>query len=278
MFRVVRGATALALAFAFPVVARAEPLLHFKAGETVSIHGQAFEARRDGVAYVSLSSEYISVAVLSGRLKSGHVAAGAGDILITPIEGARAERFMFDAARLGQTLSPDLLAEASPLLQPIAARQKRQRFLGLIEPVGLNAETPAPPAIEGLRRSYLSPDIVISLRRQAHGDAATLNRLTAERFVQAVAAQDTASVAALLDPKPFTDISADTDAWQDARTRFAAQLVAQDGLAGTLGKVNLTPDPNEPDAWIIDNGTWSLYRLRIVDRDRAAYVAALEAL
>lgn len=278
MFRVVRRAAALALAFVFPLCASAEPLLHFTAGETVTVHGLTYKATRDGVAYVSLSSEYVSVAVLSGRLKSGRVSATAGDILVTPIEGTRAERFMFDGAKLEQTMSPDLLPEAAPLLTPIVARQKRQRFFGLIEPVGLNADSPAPPAIENVRRDYLSPDIVVDLRHQAGGDPAKLNDLTAHRFIAAVAAKDTDSVAALLDPKPFTDASRDPGAWRNARAGFAGQLVTQPGLADQLANVNLTPDPQNPGAWIVDNGTWSLYRLRIVDRDRAAYVGSLEAL
>ncbi|MEI9905451.1 MAG: hypothetical protein WDN06_17050 [Asticcacaulis sp.] len=107
---------------------------------------------------------------------------------------------------------------------------------------------------------------------------ARLDSLTAQRFVAAVAAKDTASVAALLDPKPFTDASGDPDAWQGARSDFAGRLTAQPGLSDTIATLHMGPDPDNAGAWILDNGTWSLYRLRIVTRDRAAYVAALEAL
>lgn len=274
MFRVPLTVAAMLVA----QTAAAEPLLHFKAGETIQVHGLSYQGLRDGVAYVSLSSEYVSVAVLSGKLKARHAAAKAGDILVTPIEGKTAERFMFDAARLGQTLSPDAQAEAQALLQPIVARQKRQRFFGLIEPVGLNAQTPAPPAVENLRRGYLSPDIVVDLRHQAGGDPARLNDLTAHRFIEAVAAKDTTSVAALIDPKPFTDASTDPVAWQAARSGFAARLTGQPGLSDTIADLHVQPDPDNAGAWILDNGTYSLYRLRIVSRDRADYVAALEAL
>ncbi|MEI9905017.1 MAG: hypothetical protein WDN06_14430 [Asticcacaulis sp.] len=211
-------------------------------------------------------------------MKAGHTGARAGEILVLPIEGRRPERFLFDAEKFRQTLSPMDLAEAAPRLQPSSPGNSRQRFFGLIEPVGLNAQAPAPAPVEAMRRGYLSPDVIVDLRHQAGGDLGKLNSLTARRFVDAAAAGDSATVGALLDPKPFTDASGDAAVWQGARSDFAGRLIrpARPGRARpTPTSIRTGKMPARGSSITVST---SLYRCASSPATRAVYVAAMEAL
>lgn len=230
-------------------------LVRYTAGERVQLAGVPYEASRAGEGYYVLSSEFIVVAVLSGAIASDGKQAGPGEVLVTPIEGRRTERFLFDAAVLARTLPPGVLAEVGPLLTPIADHQRRMRYLGRIQAVGINAAAPAGPA-ETLRRNYLNDPAIVEIRRRAAGNRAEQSRLTAVRFAQAVQDSDEGTAASLLDPKPFTDATSDPAQWRAARLRFAQRLVADPGTRAAVSNPQ--------------------FKIGLVARDRGIFVTGLE--
>jgi hypothetical protein len=144
------GAALLATA---PAMAAAQPahedrqLLSLADGEARTIGGIAYTAHGDALAILVPSPEIVSIAVLDGRLAAGDRSAGAGEALVTTTDG-RTRRFGFDAARLAATLRPDWAARARPPLDRIASVQRRQRFWGRIEPIGVNAAAPRGARVE----------------------------------------------------------------------------------------------------------------------------------
>ncbi len=146
----------------------------------------------------------------------------------------------------------------------------KQRYWGLIEPVNLNVSAPVAPAMEAVRTSYLGNDAIAALRREANGNPQILAALTAKRFASALASRDSATVASLIDPKPFTDTGAEVEAWQAARSAFATKLVADSALTGAMAA---EPAAVADDQTAFDAGS---YRIRLVPRDRAIFVAAVE--
>lgn len=230
-----------------------------------------------------LSSEFVSVAVLQGKLDAATgtttQTAEPGQVLVSPIEGRETERFFFDAAVLARSLPPELGAETLPLLTQIAAQQKRQRFFGLIEPVGINASAPAPGPVEAMRLTYLSDPAIIDIRQRAGGDIKKRGRMTAERFASALVAGDAETLASLIDPKPFTDVTLDAARWRSARLSFAQKLTANAPLIAALSQTRVSDAPNAaPDAksFLLEREGAPAFRITIVDRDRASFVATLE--
>lgn len=270
-------ATALAM-FAAPQMASAQtgstsPLrtafMEAKAGTTIDLYGHKYVATENTIALTIVSSEYFGVAVLSGRVEADKARAGPGDILVTPIEQVRTRRYIFDAAALARSLDTAQLARVDKALDTIASLQKRQRFFGRLEQVGVNLRAPGTGLIESFRSVYMAEPAIVDIRRRAKGDAEQRRWLTAETFATALAAGDTKTVAALLDPKPFTDVSIDPQVWQSARTEFAARIIDNGGKAGAgMQPVALS----DPLAYSLDGK----FTLRLVDRDRATFVAALE--
>jgi hypothetical protein len=126
--------------------------------------------------------------------------------------------------------------------------------------------------VEAVRSSYLGNDAIAVLRRKAGGNPKTLAALTAQRFAAALVARDTATVSALIDPKPFTDTGAATMAWQSARDAFASTLVQDASLVAAMAK---EPAVVATDQTAFDTGG---YRIHLVPRDRAMFVTAVEAL
>ncbi len=254
-------------------------IVRLERGERLDLHGVAFTAREPSTVYLALSSEYISAAVLAGSLaaKSGR-GAGPGHVLVTPIDGSRTERFLFDARQLRRTLGGEVDANVAQSLAAIEQRQSRLRFFGLLEPVGINASAPAPHGMEGLRQAYLNEPEVVRLRRSAAGSRPRLAQLTAERFVAAISAGDAATVSALLDPAPFTEVTVEREVWMEARRAFAWHLVEDAELRASVGG---PLQPSGDDALRYEtggDGASARYALRVVLRDRAAFVASLERM
>ena len=247
-------------------------LVKLAAGEEANAWGTTVKASKPSVLLLSLSSELSTVAVIDGAVSQGKQKARSGDALVTTLEGNKTQLLKFDARRLAATLPPEWLAEAAAPLAATAAKQKRQRYWGLIEPASLNASAPVAPAVEAVRSSYLGNDAIVSLRREAKGNPQTLAALTAKRFAAALAAHDAATVAALIDPKPFTDSGVEAKSWQAARNAFAEKLTRDAALTGAMA--------TEPAAVAADNTAFDTrgYRIRLVPRDRAMFVAAVEVL
>lgn len=247
-------------------------LLKIEATEQASAFGLTWRASTPSLAIVSLSSELVTIAVVDGALSQDSIVAHAGQAIVTPIDKGRPQRFGFDARRLAATLPPDWANQTSALLERIAARQARQRFWGLIEPVNTNASAPVVPQFETVRASYLNNATIVAIRREAKEDAQALARLTAAAFAKAIAERDPEAVAALIDPKPFTDSNAIADDWQAARIGFANRLMRDAALVAALATV---PMPVAADQTAFDAGG---YRIKIVPRDRAMFVQSVEVL
>ncbi|MBL8542251.1 MAG: hypothetical protein JNJ63_00445 [Hyphomonadaceae bacterium] len=236
--------------------------------------GKSFSAQQDSVAYVSLSSDYLAVAVLAGELRSEDgVQGGPGRVLVTPLDGTRTERFQFDVAQLRRTLPGEALDGATALtLDAIERRQRRARYFGLLEPVGVNASAAAPD-VEQIRRTYLNEPLLVRLRRSAKGDARALSQSTSQAFVAALASGAHDDVAALIDPGPFLAQTTDPIAWRAARAAFAQRLASQPGLAADLtgAVVTLTADPTQAT---VTSPLGRTFTLTLTPRDRALFVTA----
>jgi hypothetical protein len=246
-------------------------LLKLQSGEAAEISGLSYASSTPAIAVVSTSSELVTIAVIAGQLAQGSTVAKAGQALVTPIEGSTTQRFGFDAARLAATLPAEWQSDVSAPLDRLAADQQRAKFWGLTEPAGINASAPMGPQVEAVRQSYLGNDTIMSLRRAAQGRPEVLAELTARRFAEALAAGNAAAVAALLDPKPFTDTGAAATAWQATRLAFAQHLTGDETLkqAMTTAPVAVA---GASDVFLADGA----FRIQLVTRDRAMFVTAVE--
>lgn len=270
-----RAVLAALVGGAIPGVAVAEParqLVKLEAGQSGQFQGVSLTSGPGATALVSLSSEFVTVAVIDGVLSEGGIDARAGEALVAPIDGGKVRRFGFDARRLAATMQPEWLADAQAGLDRIAARQKHQRFWGLIERTNVNATAPRSHEMEVARTGYLGNATITALRQEAKGNPQALAAATAKRFAAALAAHDATTVADLIDPKSFTDTGAATDAWQAARASFAERLVADPALAAAMA--------SEPAAVASDQTAFDAggYRIRLIPRDRAMFVSSVEAL
>jgi hypothetical protein len=241
-------------------------------GERQTFFGTSYVAHGPTKAIAVLSSEFATVAVVEGALSVDQVSAVAGEALVTPIEGRKTERFAFDASRLSATLRPEWVATAGPALDALAKSQRGKRFWGMLEPTGVNANAPISRQAEAIQASYLNNDAIMDVRRRAGGDLAKLQRMTTERFIAAVISGDSKTAAALLDPKPFTDVSSDSDAWQAARLAFAQRNTTNPELAASLAGP-LTTETSD-GRFLVNNK----FRISTVQRNRAVFISALEAL
>ena len=248
-------------------------MLKLADGESLSAFGVEIHAQTPTVAVLSLSTEMVTIAVVSGQLAIGATRARAGEALVTPIDGSQTHLFGYDAERLAASLPPAWAQEMTAPLQQLALRQKRLKFWGLIEPVRINATSPSAPNVEIVRQSYLGNETIIGLRRAAHGQPQALAGLTVKKFAESLAAGDATSVAHLLDPKPFTDSGADEASWQAARLGFAQNLVKDAVLRHAMAAL---PDANATSGNSFEAG--GAYRIQLVMRDRAMFVSAVEPI
>ena len=271
------GITALTLAAASPAQAQMadRELLQLAAGETREAFGTTFTASESATAIVVLSSELVTAAVISGALETGGQRAIAGQALVRPIDGQRTRRYGFDAARLAASLPLAWAGVAEAPLAALAERQRRRAFWGLIEPVGVNAAAPVAPEAEAFRSAYLDHPAILALRQQAGGDRQALAGLTLQAFAAAMASRDTATLAALLDPQPFTAAHPDPAIWLPARTAVAARLAADSALARALAAGTNAGEASS-DAAAFDAG--GAFRIGLVRRDRAYFIAAVEPI
>lgn len=248
-------------------------LVKLQGGEETTVFGTPYRAVAPTLAIVSVSSELVTAAVITGELVQGKATARAGQALVTPIDGKATQQFGFDAARLAATLSPDFLVDTQTPLQTLAAGQRRAKFWGLIEPAGINASAPVGGAVEAVRQSYLGNNTIVTLRRAAGGKLHVLAGLTANRFAEALTAGDARVVSDLIDPKPFIDTGADANAWQAARRIFAQKLTSDAALKAAMSATPAAAE-GKPDAFVAGG----VFRIQLVARDRAMFVAAVEPL
>ena len=241
-------------------------------GEAISLFGLEARATAPTRLFVTLSSEFLTAAVASGRIEaSSGQQARAGDALVLQIDGGVVSRRAFDAERLAASNSPGAAALLAADLNTLTDRQRRLHFWGYYEPTGVNAAAPSSPALEALRRSYLDPSIIA---RQRHAAPEARLSLAANDFLAALRNGDQVSVAAMLDPAPFL-ARVGPDGLAAARMQAAARIVADAGLRTALASepsIELAPDNQSARI----NGVAGAWRLSLVARDRAVFIAALE--
>lgn len=281
MFRAARLTRVFAVASLLQIAASAwaqagpaRQLIKLADGQDAIVAGSSYRARGATIAIASTSSDLITVAVVSGVLIHGRTTARAGQALVAPIDASDAHRFGFDAAHLAATVPPAWKDDVAGALQQLASRQRRAKFWGLTEPIGINASAPVAPQVEAVRHSYLGSDTITALRRAAQGKPQRLASLTAKRFVEAMAASDTQVVADLIDPKPFTDVSGVAADWHAARAAFAARLVGDRALRAAIADASPVEDETRPGRFALGPN----FVLSLVARDRAFFVTALERM
>lgn len=271
------GSLVFSSALGIPISASAQKfptqdrqLLDLRNGEAATLFGSEYRARTATIAVISQSSDFITVAVISGELTKGKANARSGEALVTPIDGKRTQRFSFDAARLAATVPPQWAKVTTAPLSRLVLSQRRARFWGLLEPVNFNASAPTTPELESVRQSYLNSPVIVSLRQGAQGNPQLLAKLTATAFAQAMVRHDTATLAALVDPKPFTDTAADAASWRAGRLAFATALTTDTAMVSALA---MSPVAVANDQTAFEAGG---YRIRVVPRDRAMFVQSVE--
>jgi hypothetical protein len=246
--------------------------LKLEAGEAISLYGLDLKADSLTLLFASSSSEYLMIADLSGRSRVANLLLGPGDAAVLNLSSGKLRRHQFDAARLAASASPALAEEINSALRPVIASQARKKWWGYYQPVVRNAQLPAPPALEAIRRDYLLQPEVIRLRKDAAGDRSKLNDLSAERFVAALARGDDAAVSALIDPVPFADAGS---AWASARRSYAGSLIASD-LPAKMAGASVSPS-KDPGFYEIrsPSGSWTL---STINRDDVAFIDSMTSI
>lgn len=247
------------------------------AGESLAVVDQQLRADGDSRAMISLSSEFLTIAVTHGRMRlEGGPTAGPGGVLLLALDGDRVQRLAFNAARLSATLSPGARPLIGEDLEGVIALQRRGAFWGSYEPLRVNARAPGAPGAEALRATYLSEPAIVRQRRAAAGmvTVADRGRIAANAFLAAYRADDAAALAALLDPAPFLDQGGAAGV-DEGRLRAAAALLADVRLQPVLAAapaVSMAPDGS---AALFD-GPQGRWRLALVARDRAMFISGME--
>jgi hypothetical protein len=240
-------------------------------GESLSLHGLNITAQTPARAVIALSSAYLTVAVTSGRISAdGGPNAGPGEALVLSLDTGAISKHAYDVERLAASASPGAASLLSVDLEAAAARQRRLRWWGLLEPTEINVAAPASGAIEHLRRSYLDHALIIEQRRIPSEDRAGL---TAARFIEALTGGDAQAMAGLIDPAPFL-ARVGPDGLAVARAQAAASLADNTDLRAALGAAPQTTlaDDRASASILGSEGAW---RLALVQRDGVIFVAAL---
>ena len=242
--------------------------LSLPAGGETDLLGARVSSRQGGAAYVAASADFLTVADISGDLRVGRVTLRPGQAAVLTLRTGEVERFEFDAARFIATAPPSLADEAQARLQPVAAQQRRRLFWGLLSPTGVNARAPGSAAIEAARETWLMYPALLDIRARAGADTQTARRLTASRFVQALAEQDAETVASLMDPEPFL---AAGPQWTNVRLDFARRLTSG-ALPQRLAGAGVSPQGDGFTA----AGAGPAYHLALVEHDGVAFISRLE--
>jgi hypothetical protein len=246
-------------------------------GERRQFLGNYFAAKGNAQFIRNISSEFVTLAVISGELTWDESRAIAGQAIVIPITNAnRIEVLEFDAARLLATIDNNWLAQVRPNLEQISHRQKRKIFWGLLEQTGVNTSAPVPSQIERVRQSYLSQPAVVELRRRSFGNRSLLQSLTVSKFKDAMIANDGETIAALLDPLPFSDTNDNSQVWQNARRSFAENLLKDAAMKAAFRAEGIAQEPITGQFYIGPEN--SKYIVTTVARDSAVFIAAVEPI
>ncbi|MEJ0062271.1 MAG: hypothetical protein WDO70_03485 [Alphaproteobacteria bacterium] len=97
-------------------------VVELPAGESLPVFDIPLSAAENAAFHISVSSEAITVAVLSGRVSSGDAAAGVGEALSWPIDSATPRTVRFDVGRL--------MASSTPAIDQPSAHESCSRRCG----------------------------------------------------------------------------------------------------------------------------------------------------
>ncbi len=233
-----------------------------------------FSAVRDSTVYLAASSENLIVAVLSGQIATRDNVASPGQVFVNPVISAEVLRFDFDIdAFIGSSslvIGPELRAE----LEVARVNQERKILWGLLTPSLTNVQAAVLPGAEALRRSYLLSPEIFELRRSAAGDPVRLARLSAERFLRALAARDAETVSMLLSPTLFKPEESSTESWLNARGNFARLMATSDLPTKVVGARFESFDGHSEFILLAADG--SRIRLNVGAYDTMTFITALE--
>jgi hypothetical protein len=245
-------------------------LMHLPAGSQLSVFGSSLSASESSRLMVSLSSELMTFAALSGSVslderhsltpgRAGVVALVRGEVHVSE----------FDAARLAASAAPGVAVELRDVLKPVIATQQKRRRWGYYTSSSINTQLSSLSGDEALRRQYLSDPTIIQLRRDGGGDPVRQRELAAQRFVSALSARDGAGVAALIDPSPFMNRG---PGWREERRAYAERLVSSGHFADLAGSSVAGGAEGRFD---VSAGTRK-FLMTTVERDGVPFVAAME--
>jgi len=246
-------------------------------GDRVSIADLSLVADEPSRAMLVLSSEFLTVAVTSGRLRFEEgPSAGPGQALLVALDGSRIQRLAFNAARLSASLSPGARSRLGADVELLVAAQRRAAFWGTYQPLRVNARAQGPAAVEVQRQAYLAQPAIVAQRRAAAGEAsvAARGRMAVDAFLAAYARGDAATLAALLDPAPFMAVGG-AAAVEQGRSLAAAELLADDRLRALLAAPPAVAMAEDGASALLETGG-GRWRLALAPRDRAIFVQSLE--
>lgn len=243
-------------------------LFDVEKGERIEIFKVRMQGKNNALVYVTISSDILSFSVLEGEVKIENLKAFPGDTIVKVLENEKLQKFQFDASVLKRGLDKSILNKAGPPLERIIAKQKSERFWGLLTPANMNAVAPIGSEIEKLRAQYLNFPAIIETRISAKSDKALLCKLSTQKFRDAMIAKEVETIASLIDPKPFIDVTFDKDRWQNARLNFAKSLIKNDGLLKVLSVSNLTEVPQ-------GFGVGTELKIETIERDNACFIAQI---
>ncbi len=165
-------------------------------------------------------TDTLYAAVMNGAATAAGETAGPGDILLwTPGEAAP-RNSAFDVDRFSDSINVETVAAVDglrPALDRAAARQGRGLRFGQLRRTPFNAVTPTDPETFERRRRYLNRPAVVRLRFETGENPQALSMAVAEAFVEALVADDAATVADLFHPD-LLDLDSDEDFGRTAKT------------------------------------------------------------
>jgi len=241
-------------------------VVHLGEGEEVSIWGSNLLAQEQTNALVGVSSEFLFVAVLDGKLSLASIkrSVGPGQTIIRRHLGNdQIKVHAYSAERLQRTFVRDGRQDLAKFLAPAVKHQADLRFWGLLRETNVNIGSPTRDSVERMRRQYLTPPAMLQTKQQA-ASVQQLPAAVARSFIVAIEQEDATSAAALLDPAPF-EASVKTGQLRQSREGF---IRSQLGKPWTrqIDVDSIEPVPGKPMNFTFDaNQSRYLLELRVFD-------------
>lgn len=260
------------------VLSQGGVIANLAAGEDLEIYGFEMHAERDSTIYLSASSEFISAACLDGAFtaEGDSDTARPGEVYVHAYSGDVTSAYEFDVERFLGSSSLSIDPEIRANLANAMSSQKRKKFWGFLEASNTNAQAPVPPTMEAQRRDYLLSPEIINIRKEAIGDAESMARLSAERFVSAMANHEDKAVASLLHPAMFNKKGRAPVEWLTLRQKFAYEL-ANSNLAGKMQTARVE-DGSMEDGFQISLENGERYHLQTEPMDAMVFVKSIQKM